>query len=100
MERLKVWFRQGGGWWRPRRYLKAVDGIDLQLQRGKTLGIVGESGSGKSTLGQAILRLIASEGHIRFNGQALEGLEGRNCGRCADNCRWCSRTRSAASVRA
>ncbi|WMN15527.1 MULTISPECIES: ABC transporter ATP-binding protein [Pseudomonas] len=76
VEQLKVWFGQGGGWWRPRRYLKAVDGIDLQLQRGKTLGIVGESGSGKSTLGQAILRLIAAQGRIRFNGQALETLHG------------------------
>ncbi|AUG02919.1 microcin ABC transporter ATP-binding protein [Pseudomonas sp. 09C 129] len=74
---LKVWFRQGGGWLRPRRYLKAVNGIDLQLQRGKTLGIVGESGSGKSTLGQAILRLIESEGRIRFKGQDLHSLDGK-----------------------
>ncbi|WP_351061119.1 ATP-binding cassette domain-containing protein, partial [Psychrobacter sp. TB20-MNA-CIBAN-0197] len=44
------------------------------LQRGKTLGIVGESGSGKSTLGQAILRLLDSEGSIRFQGEALDGL--------------------------
>jgi len=74
---LKVWFRQGGGWLRPKRYLKAVNGIDLQLQRGKTLGIVGESGSGKSTLGQAILRLIESEGSIRFKGQDLQSLDGK-----------------------
>ncbi|WP_097304121.1 ABC transporter ATP-binding protein [Pseudomonas chlororaphis] len=74
---LKVWFRLGGGWLRPRRYLKAVNGIDLQLQRGKTLGIVGESGSGKSTLGQAILRLIESEGSIRFKGQDLQSLDGK-----------------------
>ncbi|AZD09103.1 ABC transporter ATP-binding protein yejF [Pseudomonas chlororaphis] len=77
VEGLKVWFRQGGGWLRPRRYLKAVNGIDLQLQRGKTLGIVGESGSGKSTLGQAILRLIESEGRIRFKGQDLHSLDGK-----------------------
>ncbi|WP_025804489.1 ABC transporter ATP-binding protein [Pseudomonas chlororaphis] len=77
VEGLKVWFRQGGGWLRPRRYLKAVNGIDLQLQRGKTLGIVGESGSGKSTLGQAILRLIESEGSIRFKGQDLQSLDGK-----------------------
>ena len=52
----------------------AVDGISLNIQRGKTLGIVGESGSGKSTLGQAILRLLDSEGSIRFQGEALDGL--------------------------
>ncbi|EPN63911.1 peptide ABC transporter ATP-binding protein, partial [Pseudomonas syringae pv. actinidiae ICMP 19079] len=53
---------------------KAVDDISLSIQRGKTLGIVGESGSGKSTLGQAILRLLESQGSIRFRGQALDGL--------------------------
>ncbi|MBK5557929.1 ABC transporter ATP-binding protein, partial [Pseudomonas sp. TH05] len=54
--------------------LRAVDGISLSVQQGKTLGIVGESGSGKSTLGQAILRLLDSQGGIRFQGQALDGL--------------------------
>ena len=74
---LNVRFRLGGGWLRPRTYLDAVKGIGLNLQRGKTLGIVGESGSGKSTLGQAILRLIDAEGQIRFQGEALEHLNGK-----------------------
>ena len=74
---LNVRFRLGGGWLRPRTYLHAVKGIGLNLQRGKTLGIVGESGSGKSTLGQAILRLIEAEGQIRFQGEALEQLSGK-----------------------
>jgi microcin C transport system ATP-binding protein len=74
---LKVHFRLGGGWLQPKTYLKAVDGIDLNLQRGKTLGIVGESGSGKSTLGQAILRLIDAKGSIRFQGEALEHMSGK-----------------------
>ncbi|MGE7957473.1 ABC transporter ATP-binding protein [Pseudomonas sp. NPDC089530] len=71
---LTVRFPIGGGLFRRKEYLHAVDGISLSLQRGKTLGIVGESGSGKSTLGQAILRLLDSEGRIRFQGEALDGL--------------------------
>ncbi|UCR84166.1 ABC transporter ATP-binding protein [Pseudomonas chlororaphis] len=71
---LSVQFQIGGGLLRRKQYLRAVDGISLSLQRGKTLGIVGESGSGKSTLGQAILRLLDSEGSIRFQGEALDGL--------------------------
>jgi microcin C transport system ATP-binding protein len=71
---LRVQFAVGGGLFRRKTYLKAVDGISLSIQRGKTLGIVGESGSGKSTLGQAILRLLDSEGAIHFQGQALDGL--------------------------
>ncbi|SEI54911.1 microcin C transport system ATP-binding protein [Pseudomonas sp. NFACC07-1] len=71
---LRVSFPLGGGLFRRKEYLHAVDGISLSIQRGKTLGIVGESGSGKSTLGQAILRLIESEGSIRFQGQALDHL--------------------------
>ena len=73
---LKVWFAQGGIF-RRRAPIKAVDGVTLRLQRGKTLGIVGESGSGKSTLGQAILRLIDAQGSIRYQGQALDQLKGR-----------------------
>jgi microcin C transport system ATP-binding protein len=55
-------------------YVRAVDGVDLTLKAGHTLGIVGESGSGKTTLGQALLRLMRSEGSIRFNGTELQGL--------------------------
>ncbi|TFZ36109.1 ABC transporter ATP-binding protein [Pseudomonas syringae] len=75
VDNLKVWFSLTGGILRRHKeYLKAVDDISLSIERGKTLGIVGESGSGKSTLGQAILRLLASRGSIRFRGQALDGL--------------------------
>jgi microcin C transport system ATP-binding protein len=72
---MKVWYALGGGLLRkPWTHVKAVDGVSLEVQRGKTLGIVGESGSGKSTLGQAILRLIKAEGSICFQGQDLHGL--------------------------
>lgn len=72
---LKVWFPiKKGLLQRTVDHIKAVDGISLQLKRGQTLGIVGESGSGKSTLGLAILRLIASQGSIEFDGQPLQGL--------------------------
>ncbi|WP_024645867.1 ABC transporter ATP-binding protein [Pseudomonas syringae] len=75
VDNLKVWFSLTGGILRRHKeYLKAVDDISLSIERGKTLGIVGESGSGKSTLGQAILRLLESQGSIRFRGQALDGL--------------------------
>ncbi|WEK07914.1 MAG: ABC transporter ATP-binding protein [Candidatus Pseudomonas colombiensis] len=74
VDNLSVQFQIGGGLFRRKQYLRAVDGISLSLQRGKTLGIVGESGSGKSTLGQAILRLLESEGSIRFQGESLNGL--------------------------
>jgi len=72
---LRVWFAIKKGVLRKTvDHVKAVDGINFSLPQGQTLGIVGESGSGKSTLGLAILRLISSQGGIRFQGQALEGL--------------------------
>jgi microcin C transport system ATP-binding protein len=74
-EKLKVWFPiKSGIFRRTTGYVKAVDGISLDLRVGETLGVVGESGSGKTTLGLAILRLIASEGAIRFDGKALDPL--------------------------
>ncbi|HDS1819624.1 TPA: ABC transporter ATP-binding protein [Pseudomonas putida] len=72
---LKVWFPIKKGFLRRTvDHVKAVDGINFSLPQGQTLGIVGESGSGKSTLGLAILRLISSQGGIRFHGQNLEAL--------------------------
>ena len=75
---LKVWFPLPKKLFsRQQDYIKAVDGVSFTLQRGKTLGIVGESGSGKSTLGQAILRLVESEGNIRFGNKQLSLLNQR-----------------------
>ena len=51
--------------------VRAVDGVTLNVQAGETLGLVGESGSGKSTIGLALLRMQASTGVIRFDGQDI-----------------------------
>src|SRR6185312_11729636 len=70
---LKVWFPIRRGLLRRTvGHIKAVDGIDLEVRAGETLGVVGESGSGKTTLGRALLRLISSEGPIVFLGEELE----------------------------
>jgi len=55
-------------------YVRAVDGISLDVREGHTVGVVGESGSGKTTLGLALLRLISSDGEIRFMGAVIQGL--------------------------
>ena len=72
---LKVWFPiKTGLLRRVTDYVKAVDGVDLRLRAGHTLGIVGESGSGKTTLGLAMTRLISSQGRVAFVGRDIQGL--------------------------
>ncbi|AVH40228.1 ABC transporter ATP-binding protein [Agrobacterium tumefaciens] len=70
---IKVWFPiKAGLMRRVVDHVKAVDGIDITLRAGQTVGVVGESGSGKTTLGLALSRLIASEGRISFIGQSID----------------------------
>jgi len=69
---VRVWFPIKAGLMRQVvDHVKAVDGIDLSLRAGQTLGVVGESGSGKTTLGLALTRLISSKGRISFVGKDI-----------------------------
>ena len=73
---IKVWFPiKKGVLRRTVDHVKAVDGIDLTVREGHTVGVVGESGSGKTTLGLALLRLISSQGDIQFRGDVIQGLQ-------------------------
>jgi microcin C transport system ATP-binding protein len=75
---LKVWFPIRRGFFRRLTgHIKAVDGLDLTVRAGQTLGIVGESGSGKTTTGLAILRLIQSQGEITYKGQRIDGFNAK-----------------------
>jgi len=72
---IKVWFPIKQGFFRRVvDHVKAVDGIDVTVRAGQTLGVVGESGSGKTTLGLALARMISSTGRIRFEGKDIDAL--------------------------
>ncbi|MEP3815211.1 MAG: ABC transporter ATP-binding protein [Nitratireductor sp.] len=72
---IRVWFPIKKGFMRRTvDYVKAVDGVDITLRAGQTVGVVGESGSGKTTLGLALCRMIASQGGIRFGERAINAL--------------------------
>jgi peptide/nickel transport system ATP-binding protein len=77
---LKVHFPIGKtGWFgRPAGYVRAVDGVSFEIQRGETFGLVGESGSGKTTLGRAMLRAIEpTSGGIVYqrDGDSIDVME-------------------------
>lgn len=62
-------------WGKTTDWVKAVDGIDLKIKAGQTVGVVGESGSGKSTLGYALIKLLSSQGQIEFDGRDISALK-------------------------
>ena len=70
---LRKYFKVGAN-----RQLHAVDGVNLAIPRGQTLGVVGESGCGKSTLGRVVMGLLpATSGEIRLDGQNIAACSKR-----------------------
>ncbi len=76
---IKKYFRAGAGIFSSRRgTVKAVDGVDIEIPRGRTLGLVGESGCGKTTLARVLLRLEdPTDGSLEIVGRDFLSLKGR-----------------------
>ena len=73
-ENLRVWFPiRRGVLRRTVGHIKVVDGVDVVVREGHTVGVVGESGSGKTTLAMGLLRLERSDGAISFDGARIDG---------------------------
>ena len=69
---LKHFPVKGSGFLRPKKAVRAVDGVDFDILKGETLGIVGESGCGKSTTARLLMQLIVPDrGDILFDGEKV-----------------------------
>ena len=73
----RKWFPIKAGMFSPvTAHVRAVDGVDLDIQKGETVGIVGESGCGKTTLGRLVMGLIPrTEGSIEFDGMDISNMK-------------------------
>ncbi len=68
---------KGGGFGKPHKWLKAVDGVDFEVKKDSVFAIVGESGCGKSTIARLVLKLLPlTEGKIYFKGEDVSHLTG------------------------
>tara|TARA_Y100001936_G_scaffold219608_1_gene233102 strand:+ start:4928 stop:5908 length:981 start_codon:yes stop_codon:yes gene_type:complete len=75
---LKVFYEPSSSFFTKKSSIKAVNGIDININQGETFGLVGESGSGKSTVAKAILKLVkTSSGKINIEGEDLLNLKGK-----------------------
>ncbi|MGN0295554.1 MAG: ABC transporter ATP-binding protein [Lachnospiraceae bacterium] len=78
VEDFQVYYKVHNGLVGKPGYVKAVDGVSFEIQKGEVFGIVGESGCGKSTLGKAICKLIEpTGGKVFFKGEEIEGYNAK-----------------------